>query len=160
MNDRDFVLGISGHVGTQDAAPAKFSERGQRAVPGAVVSGAGSVSAEVCGAVSAAGAVPGAVCGAVSAAVCGAVCAAVSGAVCAAVSGAGSAEVTGAVTDGGAPAAQEAEISWGLTIYGAALAAVVGYFSLAVLLRALKGRWFWLFGPYCLAAGLLTLILV
>ena len=57
-------------------------------------------------------------------------------------------------------AAQEAEISWGLTIYGAALAAVVGYFSLAVLLRALKGRWFWLFGPYCLAAGLLTLILV
>ena len=57
-------------------------------------------------------------------------------------------------------AAQEAEISWGLTVYGAALAAVVGYFSLAVLLRALKGRWFWLFGPYCLAAGLLTLILV
>ena len=58
------------------------------------------------------------------------------------------------------PAAQEAEISWGLTIYGAALAAVVGYFSLVVLLKALKGRWFWLFGPYCLAAGLLTLILV
>ena len=58
------------------------------------------------------------------------------------------------------PAAQEADISWGFTIYGAALAAVVGYFSLAVLLRALKGRWFWLFGPYCLAAGLLTLILV
>ena len=57
-----------------------------------------------------------------------------------------------------APAA--AEIGWGLTIYGAALAAVVGYFSLVVLLRALKGRWFWLFGPYCLAAGLLTLILV
>ena len=57
-------------------------------------------------------------------------------------------------------ASQEAEISWGLTVYGAALAAVVGYFSLAVLLRALKGRWFWLFGPYCLAAGLLTLILV
>ena len=61
----------------------------------------------------------------------------------------------------GASAAPEAaEIGWGFTIYGAALAAVVGYFSLAVLLRALKGRWFWLFGPYCLAAGLLTLILV
>ena len=58
------------------------------------------------------------------------------------------------------PAAQGAEISWGLTIYGAALAAVVGYFSLVVLLKALKGRWFWLFGPYCLATGLLTLILV
>lgn len=58
------------------------------------------------------------------------------------------------------PVAQGAEISWGFTIYGAALAAVVGYFSLVVLLKALKGRWFWLFGPYCLAAGLLTLILV
>ena len=58
------------------------------------------------------------------------------------------------------PAAQGAEISWCLTIYGAALAAVVGYFSLVVLLKALKGRWFWLFGPYCLATGLLTLILV
>lgn len=57
-------------------------------------------------------------------------------------------------------APEVAEIGWGFTIYGAAIAAVVGYFSLAVLLRALKGRWFWLFGPYCLAAGLLTLILV
>ena len=57
-------------------------------------------------------------------------------------------------------AAPTGEISWGLTIYGAVLAAVVGYFSLVVLLKALKGRWFWLFGPYCLAAGLLTLILV
>ena len=28
----------------------------------------------------------------------------------------------------------------------------------ALLLRALKGRWFWLFGPYCIVAGLLTLI--
>ena len=58
------------------------------------------------------------------------------------------------------PEAASAEISWGLTVYGAAVAAVVGYFSLAVLLRALKGRWFWLFGPYCLAAGLLTLLLI
>ena len=58
------------------------------------------------------------------------------------------------------PSAQALEISWGLTIYGAALAAVVGYFSLVVLLKALKGRWLWLFGPYCLGAGLLTLILV
>lgn len=52
------------------------------------------------------------------------------------------------------------EISWGLTIYGCLLAAVVGYFSLMLLVRALKGKWFWLFGPYCLLAGLLTLILV
>ena len=37
-----------------------------------------------------------------------------------------------------------------------ALASVVGYVSLAVLIKALKGRWFWLFGPYCFAAGLAT----
>ena len=49
-------------------------------------------------------------------------------------------------------------LGWGLLVYGAALAAVVGYFALAVLVKALKGRWFWLFGPYCLVAGLLTLV--
>ena len=59
-----------------------------------------------------------------------------------------------------APAASGAEIGWGVTLYGAALAAVVGYFSLKLLVKALKGRWFWLFGPYCMAAGLLTLFLV
>lgn len=53
-----------------------------------------------------------------------------------------------------------AEISWGMTIYGCVLSAVVGYFSLALLLKALKGKWFWVFGPYCLLAGLLTLLLV
>lgn len=47
-------------------------------------------------------------------------------------------------------------ISWGVLTWGVALSAVVGYFSLALLLRALKGRWFWLFGPYCIVAGLLT----
>ena len=52
-----------------------------------------------------------------------------------------------------------AEVSWGLTIYGCALAAVVGYFSLKLLVASLKGKWFWLFGPYCLLAGLLTLAL-
>ncbi len=63
----------------------------------------------------------------------------------------------------GETAAQDAsggEISWCLTLYGTAVAAVVGYLSLKLLVRSLKGRWFWLFGPYCLAAGLLTLILV
>ena len=55
-----------------------------------------------------------------------------------------------------APAA--AETGWGLTIYGAAVAAVVGYLSLKLLVKALKGRWFWLFGPYCIVAGLLTLV--
>ena len=51
------------------------------------------------------------------------------------------------------------EVSWGLTIYGCLLAAVVGYFSLKLLVKSLKGRWFWLFGPYCLCAGLLALFL-
>jgi undecaprenyl-diphosphatase len=44
-----------------------------------------------------------------------------------------------------------------LLAWGAVLSAVVGYFSLVVLVRTLKGRWFWLFGPYCVAAGLLAL---
>ena len=52
-----------------------------------------------------------------------------------------------------------AEVSWGLTIYGCVLAAVVGYFSLKLLLKSLKGRWFWLFGPYCILAGILALAL-
>ncbi len=52
------------------------------------------------------------------------------------------------------------ETGWGLCIFGAALAAVVGWFALKLLVASLKGRWFWLFGPYCLAAGLLTVILV
>jgi len=53
-----------------------------------------------------------------------------------------------------------AETPWGLVIFGCALSAVVGYFSLKLLVKSLQGRWFWLFGPYCAAAGLLTLILV
>ena len=60
----------------------------------------------------------------------------------------------------GDSAASLGEVSWPLVIYGGALAAVVGYFALKVLVSALKGRWFWLFGPYCLLAGLLTLILI
>ncbi len=52
------------------------------------------------------------------------------------------------------------DVSWGVIVYGAVLSAIVGYFSLACLLKILKGKGFWLFGPYCLAAGLLTLILV
>ena len=56
-------------------------------------------------------------------------------------------------------AAATAEVSWGLTIYGCVLAAVVGYFSLKLLLKSLKGRWFWLFGPYCVLAGALALAL-
>lgn len=50
------------------------------------------------------------------------------------------------------------QIGWGLTMYGALLAAVVGYFSLAFLVRTLKGRRFWCFGVYCIAVGLATLL--
>ena len=44
------------------------------------------------------------------------------------------------------------------SIAGALVAAVVGWFALKLLVASLKGRWFWLFGPYCIVAGLLTLI--
>lgn len=43
---------------------------------------------------------------------------------------------------------------------GAVVSAVVGYFALALLVRTLKGGRFWLFGVYCLLAGLLTICLV
>jgi undecaprenyl-diphosphatase len=52
----------------------------------------------------------------------------------------------------------DGDIGWPLTFYGAAVAAVVGYYSLKLLVAALKGRWFWLFGPYCIVVGLLTLL--
>ncbi len=48
-------------------------------------------------------------------------------------------------------------LAWGHLAWGTALAAVVGYFSLVLLVKALKGKWFWCFGPYCILAGLLTL---
>ena len=50
-----------------------------------------------------------------------------------------------------------ADIHWAVLLWGTLLAGVVGYFSLALLVRALKGRWFWLFGPYCILAGLLVI---
>lgn len=53
--------------------------------------------------------------------------------------------------------AEDMQIGWGLTVYGAAVAAVIGYFSLALLVKTLKGRHFWLFGVYCFAAGLFTI---
>ena len=58
------------------------------------------------------------------------------------------------------PAAEAAsETSWGLCIAGALVAAIVGWFALKLLVASLKGRWFWLFGPYCIVAGLLTVAL-
>jgi len=60
---------------------------------------------------------------------------------------------------GEAAAGAAAEPSWGIVAYGAVVAAVVGYFSLAWLVKVLKGRWFWTFGPYCIVVGLLTVCL-
>lgn len=55
---------------------------------------------------------------------------------------------------------ETSDIGWGLTLYGAAIAALVGYFSLVLLVRSLKGRRFWCFGIYCIAIGLFTLLVL
>jgi undecaprenyl-diphosphatase len=47
-----------------------------------------------------------------------------------------------------------------LLLAGAAVSAVVGYAALALLVRALRGGRFWLFGIYCVAAGVVTLLFV
>ena len=60
---------------------------------------------------------------------------------------------------GPAEAAQDG-LGWGLLVFGFLLAAVTGYWSLVLLVRTLKGRWFWLFGPYCFVVGLATLWLL
>ena len=60
----------------------------------------------------------------------------------------------------GEPAAEAArETGWGLCIAGALIAGVVGWFALKLLVASLKGRWFWLFGPYCIVAGALAMSL-
>ena len=51
------------------------------------------------------------------------------------------------------------EVGWGGLLWGVAVSAVVGYVSLAFLVKVIRGRGFWLFGPYCLIAGLITLLL-
>jgi undecaprenyl-diphosphatase len=74
------------------------------------------------------------------------------------IAGAALLEVARALgASGDAAAAATAEVSWGLCAAGAVLAAVVGYFSLKLLVSSLKSRWFWLFGPYCFLAGALAL---
>lgn len=51
------------------------------------------------------------------------------------------------------------EVSWGLCALGATVSALVGFVALKILLKSLKSDKFWLFGPYCLAAGLLAVVL-
>lgn len=60
----------------------------------------------------------------------------------------------------GGEADSAGELPWGLLVFGTVVSAVVGYFSLKLLVKSLKGRWFWLFGPYCFAVGLATLVFV
>lgn len=60
---------------------------------------------------------------------------------------------------GVADAGASVETGWGLCVFGALLSGVVGWFALKLLVASLKGRWFWLFGPYCLVVGVLTLVL-
>lgn len=77
------------------------------------------------------------------------------------IAGAAMLEVVKAMKEAGEAAqtvAASSEVSWGLCVFGAALAAVVGYGALSFLLKSLKSRWFWLFGPYCVAAGIVTLV--
>lgn len=52
-----------------------------------------------------------------------------------------------------AEAGAVAQAGWGQCVFGAVVAAVVGWFALWLLVSSLKGRWFWLFGPYCILAG-------
>ena len=57
----------------------------------------------------------------------------------------------------GVDAAAQNGVGIGLLAWGFLLAAVTGYYSLMLLVKTLKGRWFWLFGPYCFTVGLATL---
>ena len=49
---------------------------------------------------------------------------------------------------------------WYFVGFGVVLAFLSGLAALYVLERTLKSRWFWLFGPYCIFAGLLTLFMI
>jgi len=50
-------------------------------------------------------------------------------------------------------------LPWWLLLAGAAVSSLVGFASLALLVRTLRGGRFWMFGLYCFAAGLLTLLI-
>ena len=65
-------------------------------------------------------------------------------------------EVAGALSHPPAPDPIPGWMFWA----GATVSAVVGYAALALLVKALKGTRFWLFGVYCLLAGLLTVCLL
>ena len=53
----------------------------------------------------------------------------------------------------GSEGAAASSTPWALVMFGCVLSAVVGYFSLKVLVKTLDSDKFWLFGPYCLVAS-------
>lgn len=57
------------------------------------------------------------------------------------------------------PAAAGKDFPWWLLLSGAAVSASVGYVALSSLVRALRTGRFWLFGLYCIGAGLLAVVL-
>jgi undecaprenyl-diphosphatase len=57
-----------------------------------------------------------------------------------------------------APTQGAGDLSPLLLIAGTCISAIVGYFALSLLVRILRGRYFWCFGIYCLIAGCCTLL--
>lgn len=47
-----------------------------------------------------------------------------------------------------------------LLVAGICISAIVGYFALSLLVRILRGRYFWCFGVYCLIAGCYTILFI
>jgi undecaprenyl-diphosphatase len=56
------------------------------------------------------------------------------------------------------PELVQAAIPYWLLAMGAVVAGVIGYVSLKLLVRLLRGHHFWMFGVYCIGAGALTLV--
>ncbi len=57
-----------------------------------------------------------------------------------------------------APETVSCDISGCALVYGMVLSAVTGCFALAALVKMLNGSAFWMFGPYCILAGILTCV--
>jgi len=68
--------------------------------------------------------------------------------------------VGAALMDAVHPAGDAGALPAWLLLAGAAVSSAVGYVALSLLVRALRGGRFWLFGVYCILAGLATLAFV
>lgn len=58
------------------------------------------------------------------------------------------------------PAVNEPLLAWWVLLTGAAVAAIIGYLALRLLIRTLQSDKFWIFGCYCTVAGAATLLLL